>query len=107
MTATAQRRAFELLTNTENQHAGQVAVALHREGLVSSVPSRHTVARGAHSAAREAGVRIQGHCCVASRGGPLDLQEGTCDEAQPVIVCDSHEKDENNVCTGRMVYMGG
>ena len=66
MTATTQRRAFELLTSTENHHAGQVAVALHREGLVSSVPSRHTVARGAHSAAREAGVRIQ---CVRGQPG--------------------------------------
>jgi len=65
LSSTAKRRAFELLTSTEDQHANQVAIQLHQEGLVSAVPSRHTVARGAHAAARESGLRIQ---CV--RGQP-------------------------------------
>ena len=66
MSTTARQRAFELLTSTGNQHARQVATVLHQEGLVSRVPSRHTVARGAHSTAQEAGVRIQ---CVRGQPG--------------------------------------
>ena len=77
LTAEAQRRAKELLVSPEPHHSAQVAIMLHQEGLTSVVPSRHTVARGAHSAAAEAGYRIQ---CV--RGKPTKALSTTNKDAR-------------------------